>query len=391
MIDLIARPFPKVTAQWIENSSWRDDALAEILSASYPANLAEYSNRVTNARFDRQFSQLVLSYWIVRNAAHNLRFVNDVSDWASRDATVLDLLLEPDGGAVADRALRIVVETGGSIPTNSSALFNKMFRSGPDCEKLIDTAIRSAMRDYVRSAISETIVDELLREQPFIAWMDRGRSWRFAGAIRTGISGFDSCSRAWQAIYKLPNAVFERDVVVGTIDSLLVPTAQFFSPAIADTWVNVIRRARFLVGDPMLEGELCGQAVRFAFDNPRLPVSKVVVEGFLPLYRSITEMKKVPVSAAPMFSIWDWDIGKELRLVEKFINSNWPPGDLALAVDDVGLLRKIMKRVSRKYSGNSFSRKMYSDLLSRTDSRAQSLATAISGLMKNPSYYEEWD
>ncbi len=393
VIDLIARPFPNVTARWIEDSSRRDDALAEILSASYPTNVSEYSNKVTNARFDREFSQSVLSHWIVRNAAHNSRFVNEVSDWASRDAQVLDLLLEPDGGAIADRALRIVAETVGSIPTNSSPLFNKIFRSSPGYERLIDNAIRSAMRDYVRSATSETIVDELLGRQPFIDWLGRGKSWRLAGAIRAGISGFDSCSRAWQVIYKLPNPVFERDVVVGTIDSLLVPTAQFFSPSIADTWINVVRRARFLVGDPMLEGELCGQAVRFAFNNPRLPVSKLVVEGFLPLYRSITEMKRVPVSVAPMFSMWDWDKGGELResLVDKFINSNWPPGDLALSVDDLGLLRKIMKRVSRKQGGNLFSRKMYSDLVSRTDSRSQSLASALSGLLKNPEYYEEWD
>jgi hypothetical protein len=393
VIDLIARPFPNVTARWIEDSSRRDDALAEILSASYSINVSEYSNKVTSARFDRQFSQRVLSYWIVRNAAHNSRFVNDVGGWASRDAEVLDLLLEPDGGAIADRALRIVAETVGSIPTNSSPLFNKIFGSRPGYERLIDTAIRSAIRDYVRSATSEAIVDELLGQRLFVDWLGRGKSWRLAGAIRAGISGFDSCSRAWQVIYKFPNAVFERDVVVGTIDSLLVPTAQFFSPLIADTWVNVVRRARFLVGDPMLEAELCGQAVRFAFDNARLPVSKLVVEGFLPLYRSVTEMKKVPVTAAPMFSMWDWDKGGELRetLVDKFSNSNWPPGDLALAIDDLGLLRKIMKRLSRKHGGNSFARKMYSDLVSRTEGRSQSLASALSDLLKNPGYYEEWD
>jgi hypothetical protein len=362
-------------------------------SACYPATVSEYSNKIASAKFDRHFKRLLLSYWIVRNAAHNSRFVSDLSNWASCDAEVLDLLLEPDAGPIVNTALGIVVETIATIPTDSSHLFNTIFRSRPGYERLIDTAIRSAMRDYVRAGTSETIVDELLTQQPFIDWLGRGRSWRLAGAIRAAISGLDSCSRAWLVIYKLPNAVFDREVVVGTIDSLLVPTTQFFSPLITDTWVNVVRRARFPVGDAMLEGELCGQAVRFAFDNPRLQVSKLVVEGFLPLYRSITELKRVPVSAAPMFSMWDWDKGGELResLVDKFINSNWPPGDLALSVDDLGLLRKIMKRVSRKNRGNSFSRKMYSDLVSRTDSRAQALATALSGLMKNPEYYEEWD
>ena len=49
--------------------------------------------------------------------------------------------------------------------------------------------------------------------------------------------------RGWQVIYKIPDAVFGPEVLVGSIDSLLVPTLQHFSPLITQTWVELIRRA----------------------------------------------------------------------------------------------------------------------------------------------------
>src|SRR5208282_6805319 len=99
--------------------------------------------------------------------------------------------------------------------------------------------------------------------------------------------------------------------------------------------------------------------------NSHLLSSALLVEGFLPLYRSITALNYVPRTAEPLFSFWDWDKGRELRetLVDKFMSGQWPPGDLALAVNDFALLKKILSRMSRRSKGHSYAHKMYSDLV----------------------------
>jgi len=62
-----------------------------------------------------------------------------------------------------------------------------------------------------------------------------------------------------------------------------------------------------------------------------------------------------------------------------------------MAVPDFGLLRKILKRMSRKSGGHSFARKMYSDLASKNDIEWRSLANKLTILLKNSDFEEEWD
>ena len=170
-------------------------------------------------------------------------------------------------------------------------------------------------------------------------------------------------------------------------------TAEYCSLDAVHIWVQVIRRSRGNKLDRTFEPELCGQAIRFAFENSRLPVSELAVEAFLPLYKSVTEAKFVPSTANSLFSFWNWDKGAELReaLVERSLAGDWPPGDVALAVGDFALLRKILKRMSRRVGGQSLARRMYSDLASRNDSQARALANGLSSLLKSPDYDEGWD
>ena len=81
-------------------------------------------------------------------------------------------------------------------------------------------------------------------------------------------------------------------------------TAEYCSLDAVHIWVQVIRRSRGNKLDRTFEPELCGQAIRFAFENSRLPVSELAVEAFLPLYKSVTEAKFVPSTANSLFSFW---------------------------------------------------------------------------------------
>ncbi len=395
IIDSIARPYPALTRDWVNSSNHRDEVLAEIVSVTYLPDAIAYREILSGPESDPGFRRLVLSNWVVRNSVNNSRFVGEITDLASHDPNILDLLIEPNCEEVSAKALQIVVESLGSVSPLPGSLLKKVLLYQSGNLRLIDLATRSVITDYVRSGANATVFETALEENRCVEWLaSSSQNWRLPGLIRAAISGPESCSRAWEVLYKLPDAGFRQNLLIGSIESLLAVTVQFWSVSTLETWVKIIRRARYAADDgDKFEVDLCGLAVRFAFENAHLPTSGLVVEGFLPLYRSITGSKYVPRTAEPLFSFWNWDKGRELRetLVDKFMSGKWPPGDLGLAVNDFGLLRKILSRMSRRSGGRSFARKVYSDLVSRDDDQSRSLADDLASLLRDPYYQEEWD
>jgi hypothetical protein len=392
VMDSISRPFPTLTREWIESSDIRDVVLAEVLSATYQPDPEEYRTILSRNEQVLGLTPLVLAQWIVRNSTHDPQFVKGISDCASHDRTILGALIKSEHSQEVDKALEILIDSLSSFPIDGE-LAEKAFLYQPFNFKLVDFIIRTAIESYLRSGESSDALEKVFEQKEFIRWLSSAKTWRLAELIRGGISSLDSCARGWEVLCRLPHTAYTRDTIVGTIESLLSLTAQYYSPTITEKWLTIISRARNLSSDQTFEIDLCGQAVRFAFDNPRLPVSGLVVETFSPLYKFVTEVKRVPGTAVPLFSLWNWDKGSELResLVEKFLLGRWPAGDLALAVRDFALLRKILKRMSRKRAGQSLAREMYSGLMSRTDNQSRSLADALSGLLKNSDYDEDWD
>jgi len=395
IIDSIARPYPVLTREWIQSLDRRDEVLAEVISVTHPPNATEYREVLSSAGPDPGFRRLVFANWIVRNSAYNSRFVSELTDLASHDLIILDSLIGSECEGVPEKALQVILESLGLISPLSEPLLRKILLYQSRNLKLVDLATRSVITDYVRSGANAAALQSVLGQNQFVEWLTSGRNWRFTGLIRATVSAPESCSRAWEVLSKLPNPTFMRDILISSIESLLAVTAQFWSLSTLGSWIEIIRRARNSASDDdkTFEIDLCGQAIRFAFENPYLPTSGLVVEGFMSLYKSVTESNYVPETAAPLFSFWNWDKGRELReaLVKKFIIGKWPPGDLGRAVPDFGLLKKILQRMSRRIGGHSFARKMYSDLASKDDIESRSLANNLANLLKNANYEEEWD
>jgi len=78
-------------------------------------------------------------------------------------------------------------------------------------------------------------------------------------------------------------------------------------------------------------------------------------------------------------------------LVEAFMNSQWPPGDLALAAREPSLLRKIVKRVLRQRGGQRYAQSMLADLARNSEVEAKNLHQVLQELVRDPDFYEEWD
>ena len=70
------------------------------------------------------------------------------------------------------------------------------------------------------------------------------------------------------------------------------------------------------------------------------------------------------------------------------MNSTWRPGDLALTTIETFGLRKLYKRVTRKYRGETYIEKMLHDLALREDEESRQTAQELRNLVMGPYFYE---
>ena len=139
---------------------------------------------------------------------------------------------------------------------------------------------------------------------------------------------------------------------------------------------------------------LSGKMLRFALDNIRFPLGAVVAEAFTDVYAvAIRKDSRPPSFLSALFGTYDWDRGKDLRvsLLDAFQRSNWPPGDLAVAASNSGILSKIFKRLHRTTRGDDYIRSMLQDLSQRDDPNLIKVTDHLKTLAMNPDFYEEWD
>lgn len=93
------------------------------------------------------------------------------------------------------------------------------------------------------------------------------------------------------------------------------------------------------------------------------PVSLIIGALFPIVYKDLSESYDVP-SKLTFFSFFDWDRCKTVRreLVDAFMTSSWPAGDLAMIACRSGDLAKILKRVAKSYGGERYLIKIENDL-----------------------------
>ena len=204
----------------------------------------------------------------------------------------------------------------------------------------------------------------------------------------------DSFVRGWHWLSSAPKPLYERrpTILPDLVDGFLSVQRPNWEEAAVEDWAAVVNRssnespARTYLA-------LCAQGLKYGLSHGRYPLSKLVVAAFYEVYRAVTEESTTPSETSGLFGAFDWDKAKELRreLVECYYQSNWPPGDLALAARDGKLLRKIFRRVYHKWHGQKYVESMLADLSRRSDPRAASVQMQVAELVRNPDFYEEWD
>ncbi|MHC4054108.1 hypothetical protein [Bradyrhizobium sp. 25ACV] len=112
------------------------------------------------------------------------------------------------------------------------------------------------------------------------------------------------------------------------------------------SWCAILDDARR--GSSWLLAAVQKQAFELAIAHLELPLSNLIVRTFPAIYSAATSNNSQSIYEF-LFIFPDWDKGKELRrrLVDAFLRSRWPPGDLAITADSAGILDKILSRILR--------------------------------------------
>jgi hypothetical protein len=219
---------------------------------------------------------------------------------------------------------------------------------------------------------------------------------RFLGSLVTNdtTSSHLRWFNAWRWTTLAPKVLYEREptALVSLVDSLCRFHYSGWSIEIAAMWCQILRRCRSESRSDGTRLSVYVEALHFSLENSRFPLSSVVAEAFHFVYTAVTASPICPPEAAPMFSMFDWDKGKELRsgLVDYFYYSQRAPGDLIIASHEISLMRKVFKRLLKKPGGERYARAAAAELENRTDDAVASLLEAWRGMLARPDFYEEW-
>lgn len=392
VIERLVKPYPLVVSDWVSGIQRHSEGLAEISAATFSSMPSTYKEICGLS--PKVWRHMVFSQWLKRNQ-HNFGFVSQVGELASRESELLDLLLDSTLNDKTRRLSLDVLEQMDGVPLGSKDVVWKIYDISIPGGRLERLTTKALIAYAIRNDIPITDVNRLFQKKSFEDLLQENAYGKLSIVIREAVVDVDSCARAWRLLSEFPDSVYLTAIrsIVRSIDSLTAVTHRFWSGAIIDYWLTILVRAQRLGSEREVEFSLCGQVMTFAFEHANLPVSKLVVRCFSPLYYVVTEVKRVPETASSMFSFWGWDKGKELRdlLVDNFLASKWPPSDMARAIKDSGLIRKIVKRLMRRPNGPAYARQMYSQLASEGDAESRRLTKIIGELVKNPDYYEEWD
>lgn len=198
---------------------------------------------------------------------------------------------------------------------------------------------------------------------------------------------------AWLVLAEAPDALYRsrRFITVAVMGQLLRQPNVSWTHEIASSWGRVLDRAKVLC-EQRFYLRHCVQALSFAFANGYLPVGPVVRRAFPDVYTAVAEQAPYNDEANSLLS-FDWDRAKGLRrnVVDSFYQSSWSPGDLALTAAESFGLRKLFRRVWRKWSGEEYVARMIADLRQRNEPQAHSCMNELIAYYEKPNFYEPWD
>jgi hypothetical protein len=322
-------------------------------------------------------------------------FCNYLRDDASPFVSLLDEAAR--GSALATAAVAKLLpdlEPFGPSSVWPMAQAVEKLSSAPVFDALCNFVVRIALSWIVRGGLPGTAFNDLAGRPQIAKWIAGMDGTLLAELIAAETKGdSESVTKAWLWLAGAPEPIYgSRDrISIAVIDRLKGQRGRAWSPTIGNAWGEVLKRAdRFCEPRVALRHKV--QALEFTFANTKLPLSATVRAAFPAVYKAIVEQSPVASEANCLFS-YEWDKGKALRknLIDAFCYSDWPAADLALTAKDSFGLRKLFKRVWRRWSGEAYVERMIRDLTLREGPEAAESKNELARCLANPDFFEPWD
>lgn len=398
--DKISSPYPHLVRQWGAGTRDWTHGISLTVASSYARNRHGFDELLEgNELAGRRQAEVLAAMMLSQTSSTTPYWLREMM---SQDARIIGTLLfaDTDVSENVEAALSKVLDEVPDMSLSSSDdLLDAMWRfeSRVIFPQLYELALRSAIASFVADGMDSPTMRGFIGNQRSAQWLQKVSSTQLSGLLlRSCHTQSAAVARALKWISEAPPALYDRrpSVIPELCDSLLARVRQ--SPAEDDiqySMVNIVKRAGSEAGRDVRQ-TLSAKMLRFAFDNVRLSLGALVAEVFSDVYVEVVKQNDRPLAFfANLFGAYDWDKGKDLRisLIDSFLRSDWCPGDLAVAANNAGILRKIFKRLHRKARGDNYLEAMLKDLSQRTTPDISKVREHLASLIADPNFYEEWD
>jgi hypothetical protein len=394
-IERLSIPHPTEVRSWASTTPHWSIGSADITSATYSFDATGVRELLGDWPGGQRGAEVVASYIQRILASSKAAFFRD---HVRSDCSFLVSLLStvnPTSDSVTD-AVNLAFRECSDMPVARYAelvpLLGHFIETSAQ-PVVVDSSAISAIKEYVYDRIDE---DKLLKWQAsswYSQWCNQLSPRRVEEMIGWIIRDTDSWHRCWKWLTIAPPAIYgPPGNLIAATKALVYSRRSYFTAATANNWVTVIRRAR----RESTESDcvyVLAESLQFAFNHNWLPISLVAVESFADIH-GIVSSGNQPNEVACLFGMATWDKAKELRtrIVDSYYQSNaWPPGDLAIAAASDFLLRKLFKRLNRRWHGERFVRAMIDDLRSRADGAGSWAIPSLEAFLHDPDFDEPWD
>lgn len=393
--DQIATAYPLLVREWgAEIKTW-SGGIAYVAAATYGPTKFGFEEAVDSS----QFSPAKHAH-IVAAMVNGLR-TSGTPYWLrelfSRDVRIINILFgeRPGNSENVDAAIESILGEVVDAPFAKSAVALEVLSSvngGPSSPRLISAAVKSVLTTYISEGFATRATADFMTSPAAVGFLQRINGAELINWFVQSCSGPPATARAWQWLSSAPRTFYDRQasVLPNLCDALLRYSCYTFPFEAENSLLQILRRSRS-EANAEIRQQLASTMLRFAFDNVKFPLGSVVAEAFPDVYKIAVQESRLP----SFFSVFGsgWDKGKDLRigLIDAFLGSSWRPGDLALAANNAGILRKTFKRLYRRSRGGDYIRSMADELASRKDASLLQLVDHLHALRSSPTFYEEWD
>lgn len=391
--DYVSERFPVETTHWARRAGLLQDRhVADIVAHAFtlsPDGLervltSEWPSTNDACELWAAFIQRIVKgqppQWFVRQASEDVRFIDrfgESSSWSARtEKAVLSLLNSCD-----------------YLPIVRSAHFTYLIERASDAniaKQLIERTVDSAVAEHVRGVIDDDRLRLALQFSPCQKWCNDVPPSRIRDLL-TQVSDHGSWQRAWQTVAILPQTLFQRVVSLDLIDDFIRSYRSSWTESVERNWKRIlVRGGEELPSEKILP--LNFQATAFCFRHTRHSVGRVLLAAFPPVYEAVTTNRAAHITD-DLFGWFDWDKAKRFRrgLIDAFVDSCWPPEELALIGARCDILRKLVHRLQRKRRGEAYVQKIMKELRNCGSSEARSVAAELSEILSDPDFFEAWD